>query len=189
VQHIGTRGTFPPVRVPRVCGGTRMSQHHDPRQDARPDGSHVPAPASSSPSAAAPPTVMLVDDEPSVRRLVETVLRSRGYQVVTAGGGKEALALLERPEAAGYAALVTDVVMPGLGGFDVATRYLASHPGSRAVLMSGSITAEEAADPRFAGRAEFIAKPFRAATLLERVESALSAAAAYAASVDRSRAA
>lgn len=164
-----------------------MSQHPAPREDVRP--TETPATLSAAAPAHTPPTILLVDDEPSVRRLVETVLRSRGYQVVSAGGGQEALAMLERPEAASYAALVTDVVMPGLGGFDVATRYLASHPGARAVLMSGSITAEEAADPRFAGRAEFIAKPFRAASLLERVESALSAAAAYAASVDRSRAA
>jgi two-component system cell cycle sensor histidine kinase/response regulator CckA len=147
-----------------------MSKPIEPHRDVH---------AQSVPQGASPPpapsdrTVLLVDDEPSVRRLMETVLRQRGYSVVAAASGDEALRLLEGPEAARFAALVTDVVMPGLGGFDVASRYLETHPGCRALLISGSITADEVRDPRFAGRVEFLAKPFRAAVLVEHVERAI----------------
>ncbi len=150
-----------------------MNESVEPRREAQP--------AAAAP-AAVPATVLLVDDEPVVRTLMEAVLRSRGLEVVSATTGAEALALLERPEAARYATLVTDVVMPDLHGFEIAARFLATHPGARALLVSGSITADEALDPRFEGRADFLAKPFRAAALLQRVEEALARAAAWAAS-------
>jgi CheY-like chemotaxis protein len=156
--------------LPRVRGRNRMSKPIEPHRDVN---------AQSALKGASPPqphprrTILLVDDEPAVRRLMETVLRNRGYTVVSAASGDDALALLERPEASEYAALVTDVVMPGLGGFEVAARFLTTHPGARALLISGSITADEVNDPRFKGRVEFLAKPFRAAMLIEHVERAL----------------
>ncbi len=162
-----------------------MTESAQPRPEARAQA--APSGASASPAPAA--TVLLVDDEPVVRRLVETVLRSKGYEVVAAASGDEALQLLSRPVAQSYRVLVSDVVMPGPGGFDIAARFLASHPGARAVLMSGSITADEVNDPRFDDRVDFLAKPFRAAALLERVERSLARAAAYSASVVSPRAA
>ncbi len=81
-------------------------------------------------------TVLLVEDEESVRRLGERVLESAGYVVIGAGNATQALeriAELGRP----IDLLVTDVVMPGLGGRELADRLRESHPALRVLFTSG----------------------------------------------------
>lgn len=80
-------------------------------------------------------TVMVVDDDPRVRRLTARMLRSEGYDVLEAGSGEEAL---ERLAAARNVQVVlTDIIMPGMHGLELAESVLAYHPKRQIVLMSG----------------------------------------------------
>src|SRR5439155_6691431 len=81
-------------------------------------------------------TVLLVEDEPVVRSLVRHTLVQRGYRVLEAGSGAEAL-----DRVGGHAGqvdlLITDVVMPGMSGRELADRILAARPGTRVLFISG----------------------------------------------------
>lgn len=95
--------------------------------DAPPTPDHLPP---------APKLVLLVDDEPGVRRYARRVLEMVGYEVVAAAGGGEAVALA-RAAGRGVALLLTDVRMPDLTGRQVAERVRASLPAVPVVYMSG----------------------------------------------------
>lgn len=83
-----------------------------------------------------PITIMLVEDEPMVRSLLARVLRARGYTIVEAGDGMEALELaatLPHP----VDLLLTDVVMPRMGGIDLAAQMIAGGYALRVLYMTG----------------------------------------------------
>jgi two-component system, cell cycle sensor histidine kinase and response regulator CckA len=88
-----------------------------------------------APSLAGEETILLVEDEPSVRKLVGTALRSYGYTVIEAADGREAVALADDREAIDV--LLTDVVMPGMNGRELADQLTASRPGLKVLFTSG----------------------------------------------------
>ncbi|HUI72554.1 MAG TPA: response regulator, partial [Spirochaetia bacterium] len=120
-------------------------------------------------------TILLSEDDEGVRRLMTSILERAGYSVVSAGSGAEALAALDELPG-GIALLVTDVLMPGLNGKEVARRVRARHPGVRVMFVSGytedanvrQVAPEEGVD--------FLQKPFKSADLLARVRRLLDAA-------------
>ena len=121
----------------------------------------APAPA-TAPVAASPQsrgTVLLVEDEAAVREAAKRMLRKYGFTVVEAKNGDDALMLWER-EASAIDIVLTDVVMPGMGGADLARTLRASRPGLRVVFMSGYTqgTLELSALDETATR--FLPKPF-----------------------------
>jgi two-component system, cell cycle sensor histidine kinase and response regulator CckA len=81
-------------------------------------------------------TVLLVEDETSLRSLAQEILREQGYKVLAAGSGTEALELA-RSHRAPIHLLVTDVVMPGMDGRELADRLLSIHAEARCLFMSG----------------------------------------------------
>jgi diguanylate cyclase (GGDEF)-like protein/PAS domain S-box-containing protein len=83
-----------------------------------------------------PMTVLLVEDEPALRRLVAMMLEEQGYAVLAAADGLEAVALAESHSGPLHM-LVTDVVMPGLGGPELAQRLRDKRPGLQILFMSG----------------------------------------------------
>jgi len=89
-----------------------------------------------SPSGA---TILVVDDEPVVLETVRDGLTAHGYQVLTAGGGEEALQTAQAHHGAIALALV-DVIMPGMSGPEVAQRLHASRPDLKILFMSGFST-------------------------------------------------
>ena len=119
-------------------------------------------------------TVLLVEDEDAVRDLIAEWLGSHGYLVVAAANSREAMAAVASASAP-IDVLVADVVMPGIGGPELASRIRPRQPGLRVVYMSGY--ADDAVDdPRLhAEGARFLQKPFPLDALLGKVREVLDA--------------
>ena len=114
--------------------------------------------------------ILVVDDEPSVRRLAARLLESRGYRTVEAGSPEEALRFVDRNGAA-FDLLLTDVVMPGMSGRELAVRLRERQPSLRVMYMSG-FTADAFARP-MEPEEVFVGKPFTPEQLLRAVREAL----------------
>jgi PAS domain S-box-containing protein len=133
----------------------------------------TPAPAASPATAGVPrgsETVLLVEDDSSVRGLVTAMLGRLGYVVLVAERADEALALLEH-HAGDVDLLIADIVMPGMSGRELATRALVARPHLRVLLTSGHATTSSGT--HVAAGFEFMPKPFSIETLARRVREAL----------------
>jgi DNA-binding response OmpR family regulator len=113
---------------------------------------------------------MLVEDEEAVRALVERLLRKAGYEVLVAADGARALELESRADGR-IDLLLTDVVMPGMSGIELAREIRARRPGTRVLLISGYT--EESVGTSGPGAFDLLAKPFTENELLTRVRSIL----------------
>ena len=117
-------------------------------------------------------TILLVEDEPIVRQFVADLLRANGYQVLEAVDGEEACRLCESHEGQIHA-LLTDIVMPGMNGRQVAERLIKQRPHLRVLFMSG-YTDDEVLRHGVEGQgAAFIQKPFEPDTLMRKVRELL----------------
>jgi len=135
----------------------------------------------AEPQDAAPPApgvvnaarVLLVEDEAVVRAILERTLVRAGYRVVVATSAEEALEL--RDDGDRFELLVTDVVMPGMNGWELGKRLRQRWPGLRVLHVSGYT--EDVADPGGAGEpgAAFLQKPFLPADLLASMRRLLDA--------------
>jgi hypothetical protein len=117
--------------------------------------------------------VLIVDDEPAIRTVARRALERRGYRVVAAPSGAEALAIAANASVP-IDVLLTDMVMPGMHGRELIERFKTVRPGVPVVCMSGY--ADDSAPVVDLGESvvALVAKPFSAETLtraLERIES------------------
>jgi adenylate cyclase len=118
-----------------------------------------------------PPKILVVDDVPENVRLLEAVLASRGYEVVTANDGRAAL---ERVQTAEPDLILLDVMMPGLDGYAVCSQLRANDDTAvLPVIMVTSSIGQEKTKAIEAGADDFIPKPFNHDELLTRVRSLL----------------
>jgi len=117
-------------------------------------------------------TILLVEDEGDVRELIRGMLASVGYSVVEAASGGEALERCADPGQR-LDLVMSDVVMPGMSGPELAERLVASRPGLRVLLMSGYL--DQGHVMRGVARSEvrFLEKPFLTDDLLRSVRSAI----------------
>jgi two-component system cell cycle sensor histidine kinase/response regulator CckA len=120
-------------------------------------------------SKTAQPTIIVADDDPIVLRLVGGFLLQRGYRVLEAAGGIEALDLADRQNGA-LDLLVTDVQMPDLDGCTLWARLKERHPAVPAIFMSGFSDMDSPAD------ASFVSKPFKLNDLERIVHEVLNGA-------------
>ena len=119
--------------------------------------------------------VLLVEDEPAVRRLAHRALRDAGYEVLDAADGEEALRLAGT--GASFDVLVTDVVMPRVGGAELAARIRERRPNVKVLLVSGYAQGAETRDAVTGRGYAFLAKPFTPAALSRRIRELLDAPA------------
>jgi CheY-like chemotaxis protein len=117
-------------------------------------------------------TVLVVDDEEGVRRLASRILRTRGFAVLEAGSGAEAL-LVARTWHGRIHLLLTDVVMPEMNGWELAKRLQDERPGLETLYISGY--SEDAAGPQglVDQKVHFLQKPFAAGELVQMVRKLL----------------
>jgi two-component system cell cycle sensor histidine kinase/response regulator CckA len=115
-------------------------------------------------------TLLLVEDEPAVRELNELILRELGYQVLTASDGLEALRL--HPEAQKVDLLITDIVMPNLGGHELARRLRSAKPDLKILFTSGH-TGDKIAPATDVQGTGFLQKPYRPDVLTTKVRRML----------------
>ncbi|MFO7171905.1 MAG: response regulator [Bacillota bacterium] len=113
-----------------------------------------------------PPVLLVVDDQPGVRRLLETVFSRAGFQVLIAAGGAEALELARSrpPDVA-----ILDLRMPGLDGVETLRGLRELVPGLPVVLMTAVGENQRLAEAMRLGAREAVTKPFDVFRLLERV--------------------
>jgi signal transduction histidine kinase len=142
---------------------------------------YLPATTEQVPTATSPPelglprgreTVLLVEDDGLVRSHLGRILRSCGYTVLEAADGQEALRV-----SAGHggeiALLITDVVMPRLGGRELAERLLAGRPGMRVLFLSGHVTEGPAQPGGLQSPATLLQKPFTSTAFAHQVRELL----------------
>jgi CheY-like chemotaxis protein len=115
---------------------------------------------------------LLVEDEGAIRELGARVLRLSGYTVLEAADGEEALRVWEGHSGPVHL-LLTDVVMPRMGGRPLADRLVAEQPGLKVVFLSGYTDDAVVRYGVSEAKAAFLQKPFTPATLLHKVAEVL----------------
>lgn len=114
--------------------------------------------------------ILVVDDEDQVRDVVKQLLETFGYEVVTAADGEEGFTMATTSE--DVKLVLTDVVMPRLGGFEMVQRILEVRPDLEVIFMSAYSGDEQLAEQVATGRARFLAKPFKPSELERKVKLA-----------------
>lgn len=115
-------------------------------------------------------TVLVVDDETSIRTLAYELLKSKGYNVLVAESGKEALELLENNN---IDLMVSDVVMPNMDGYKLSAKVRESYPKVKIQLISGYNDDRSRTDEDQALTKTLLHKPFKAKQLFKTVRSRL----------------
>src|SRR5262249_238659 len=119
-------------------------------------------------------TILLVEDEPQLRELTGSVLESQGYSVIQARNPQEAERLAEE-HGTRIQLLLTDVIMPGISGRELAKRLSARQAGLRVLYMSGYTYNVIAQGGTLERGVAFLQKPFTPSVLVEKVREVLDA--------------
>lgn len=114
--------------------------------------------------------ILVVDDDPVVGISFERVLSGKGYAVITARDGEEALDKLARED---YDAVFTDLKMPGMSGIEVAARVKAARPWLPVVIVTGYGSEANETKAREAGVAAFLRKPLSPETIEDSAQAAV----------------
>jgi len=114
-------------------------------------------------------TILVVDDEPQIRRVMRTSLSTNGYAVIEARSGEEALEILrkERPDL-----VLLDVNMPGIGGLQTC-REIRDHSDIAIIMLTVRNTENDKVLALDAGADDYVAKPFSMDELFARIRAAL----------------
>lgn len=118
------------------------------------------------------PAILVVDDEPQVRKVVRSVLEADGYAVTEAADGPAALLLLNSMGGPrGPHLVVLDIMMPGIDGIEVCRQI--PHGRTKVVMLTARDDAETRAAAEEAGADRYLTKPFSAVELLDAVRELL----------------
>jgi two-component system KDP operon response regulator KdpE len=122
----------------------------------------------------ASPTILIVDDEPQIRRVMRTTLSSQGYSVIEAKSGEEAL---EKLRAERTDLILLDVNMPGMSGLDTC-RAIRRTTDVPIIMLTVRNTEKDKVQALDAGADDYVVKPFGAEELMARIRAALRRVAA-----------
>src|SRR5580704_7537273 len=104
-------------------------------------------------------TILIVDDDPVQRRLLEAAITRSGMQVMTAPGGDPALELLNGPRGEQFTLVLLDLVMPDVDGLTVLARLRVSHPSLPVIVLTAKGGIDSAVEAMRAGASDFLVKP------------------------------
>src|SRR5579862_6882111 len=155
VQSEEGRGTTFHIYLPQVEG--TAEKHAIPPSDAASGGSE---------------TILLVEDEESVRQLVRDTLTAKGYKVLEADGGEAGMALSAR-HSGKIQLVITDVVMPGVGGPEMVKQLSLSRPDMKVLYLSGYTEDSVINDGSIQSGTAFLQKPFSLQNLSRKVREVL----------------
>jgi CheY-like chemotaxis protein len=119
--------------------------------------------------------VLVVDDDPAVRKSIDRVLSGKGYAVITAENGEEAMRKLNEEK---YDLVYTDIRMPGMSGLEVAEQVKARKPWTPVVIITGYGTEAAQARAKAAGVSGFVHKPLSPEMIEDSARDALAAPSA-----------
>jgi putative two-component system response regulator len=114
--------------------------------------------------------ILIVDDDPEMRKMLSECLSANGYAVLTASDGMEAVGIVEKemPDL-----VLLDMNMPGIGGMEVLARLSDVYPDVKVVMMTGLGSHDKVMDTMVLGAHDFLAKPFPLERLTETVQRVL----------------
>ena len=138
-----------------------------------PEAKEASAPVGAQPLPSGSPSesILVVEDEEKVRRMVVEALRDLGYTVAHADRGEDGVEIAERiPD---LKLLLTDVVMPGMNGRELADQVKTKRPGIKVLYMTGYTRNAVIHDGKLDANVNFLAKPFALAQLAAKVRSVL----------------
>ena len=116
--------------------------------------------------------MLVVEDDPGIRALMRKILHRQGFQVLEAAGGEEALELAAGHQGA-IQLLITDLMMPQMGGREVSERVLAKRPGVKVLYVSGYTDDPMIQAGQLPEGTAFLQKPFTLGALLDKVRTVL----------------
>ncbi len=149
-------GTTFRLYLPRACSDKIQTEPDNTPVESLPAGKEL---------------ILIVDDEPALLELVEETLQSFGYQTLLASNGKQALEILAKTPAVDM--VFTDVVMPGMNGYELAEKVIAMHPGLKILLTSGYTELATARNGQAQFNANILSKPYSQRDLAQRVRETL----------------
>ncbi len=132
------------------------------------------SPVRGTPTSSGNEVILLAEDEPAIRTALSRILRASGYRVIEASNGGEALRLAAT-ESGPIHLLLTDVMMPGIGGKELVRRLREKRPETRVILMSGYTDDADLRADLGSARFSFLQKPFAARQVVAAVRDALDA--------------
>ena len=115
-------------------------------------------------------TIIIVDDEECIRRFVVRILSTSGYNILEAHNAEQALALAETND---FDLLLTDIVMPGMDGIELAELISKKRPHSKILFMSGYSGKFEKNTNACSEEINFIQKPFKISDLIKLIKTIL----------------
>jgi CheY-like chemotaxis protein len=118
-------------------------------------------------------TLLVVEDEPSLMHLTRRALEAQGYEVLSASNGQDALRVAREHKGTPIRLVVTDVIMPLMGGKVMAEWLKTTHPGIKVLFTSGYTNEAIAHHGMLETGVEFLPKPYTSATLARKVREVL----------------
>jgi two-component system cell cycle response regulator CpdR len=115
--------------------------------------------------------ILLAEDDESLRGFLARALERAGYEVTACADGEEAVAVLEQD----WDLLLTDIVMPGIDGIEVARQAAARHPGLRIMFITGFAAVALAATDQAPAGAKVLSKPIHLREIVSEVERMIAA--------------
>jgi two-component system sensor histidine kinase/response regulator len=134
-----------------------------------PDQPNQPGPASANQGSG---TILLVDDEEMVRMIISRMLRSKGYQVITAASGEEALQAYQEHDSQVDLVLM-DLELPGMDGYQAMGDLLSADPEAKVIIASGHSASEQEAKALGLGARGYLTKPFKKGILLSTLRQVI----------------
>src|SRR5512145_1324577 len=131
-----------------------------------------PGSTDAVPDGGSKPRILIVDDEPSMRDMLRIVLRRDGYDVVVAGNGAEAIAILEKER---VDLLLSDIRMPDVGGVDVLRAAKNVNRDIIAFMMTAFASTDSAVEAMRLGAVDYFTKPFNMDELRLKVRQQMEA--------------